>query len=628
MKGAGYKMKKIFLVLIGLLFVIHSQIFAQAYTAVPVDSPVYGLLELAEMRGLCAPLPGAKPYTRSVVISAINEILGAENARGALSPVERDILKGYLAELDKPVPGLNLKQGYYYSEGNFGKAQTPISAYIGGMGDIGFSDGFYQAAETNYWGTDIWVKFFVKGDVGRHFSYDFGASGGLVKVPRIVLGTYNTYYPGFADDPDGEFVNQEIITYSPPMTHFPYTYQKQWDGSIYLLEDLSDFGSWPNGLAGVYNLKSELAGAFLDNRVKWRLGRLEREWGNSSFGSSLALNKNARPFLAVEGSFTPFSWFGISSLAGMLEYYNEYGIKSSAKTFQNAFSTTMLEFKYKNYLFLDLGESVVYTKRFELGYLSPITNHIFYQNNIGDFDNMSMFINVKGQYPGVGKIWLSLFWDEAFWKRNFLESDGTMIGYQAGLSFPLSFFAFSSVKISYTKIEPYCYTHNRNFVPGYTDAMETSYTNNGVGLGYYLPPNSDEVLVRFEMMPVPKLLTSFQYQLIRHGTDFGPGAVDGSSYLSELDPVDRGEKDVSRKYFLFDGAYQWSHILKAGVEKNFTKLPLTLYGEAGFVLSLFTNIDGPANNGKAASYQAVDEEPYNRSMNFIVKIGVKVFPKF
>jgi hypothetical protein len=621
-------MNKKFWFLAGLLVVIGGRIFAQTYTSVPVESHIYRILEQAEMRGLCAPLPGAKPYTRSLIVSTIDEILGAEGTRGALRPAERTILEDYRNALDTPDSGLNLTQGHYYREGAFGAAQTPVSAYIGGSVDLEFSDGYYQDSGSNYWGAEVWVNVFAKGDVGRHFSYDFGASGGLIRVPRVELGKYNTYYDGFTHPEPDEYVNEEITTYSQPLSHFPYTYQKRWDGSIYLLEDLYDFGSWPNGIAGVYNLKSEIAGGFLDNAVKWRLGRLEREWGNSSFGSSLSLNKNARPFLAVEGSFTPFSWFGISSMAGVLEYYNENGIKESAKSFQNAFSTTMLEFRYKNYVYLDLGESVVYTKRFELGYLSPLTNHIFYQNNIGDFDNMSMYITLKGQYPGLGKLWLSLFWDEAFWKRNALQSDGTMIAYQAGLSFPLSFLAFGSLKFSYTKIEPYCYTHNRNLVPGYTDRMETSYTNNGVGLGYYLPPNSDEFLARFEAMPAPKLITSFQYQLIRHGADFGDSAVDGSSYRSELDPLERGEKDVSRKYFLFDGAYQWLHVVKAGVEKKFARLPLALYGEAGLVLSLFTNIDGPANSGKAASYHVIDEAPYARSVNFIAKFGVKIFPKF
>ncbi|MDR1239491.1 MAG: hypothetical protein LBK27_05205 [Treponema sp.] len=627
-------MKKSFCLLGALLFFAAPWIFSQTHTAVPVESHIYRILEQAEMRGLCSPLPGARPYTRAVIISAIGEILDAEHTGGALRPAERLILEDYRKELDKPDPGFDLLRGRFYAEGNFSRAQTPISAYIGGMADLGFSGGFYPESGGNYWGTDIWVQFFAKGDVGGHFSWDFGASGGLVRVPRTELGTYHTYYDTFGPvegagtSGNEEYIDQEIKTYSQPLNHFPYTYRKKWDGSIYLLEDLYDFGSWPNGIAGVYNLKSEIAGAFLDNALTWRLGRLEREWGNNSVGSSLSLNGSARPFLAVEGSFHPFSWVGISSLAGILEYYNENGIKESAKSFQNAFSITMLEFKYKNYLYLDLGESVVYTKRFELGYLSPITNHIFYQNNIGDFDNMSMFITLKGQYPGFGKAWFSLFWDEAFWKRGALESDGTMIAWQGGLSFPLSFLAFSSIKISYTKIEPYCYTHNRNFVPGYEGHMETSYTNNGVGLGYYLPPNSDELLLRLETMPARGLTTFLQYQLIRHGADFGDSAVDGSSYRSELDPLERGEKDVSRKFFLFDGAYQWYHIVKGGLEKRFAKLPLALYGEAGIFVSLFTNIDGPANSGKAPSYHAIDEDPYVRSVNYIVGFGIKIFPEY
>ncbi|MDR1948042.1 MAG: hypothetical protein LBQ38_01490 [Spirochaetaceae bacterium] len=367
---------------------------------------------------------------------------------------------------------------------------------------------------------------------------------------------------------------------------------------------------------------------FLDNAIKWRLGRLEREWGNSAFGSSLALNSQARPFLGIEGSFTPFDWFGFSALTGILEYYNEKGIKESAWTNQNAFATSMLEFKYKNYFYFDLGESVIWTKRYELGYLSPFTNHIFYQNNIGDFDNVSMFINLKGQYPGLGKVWVSLFWDEAFWVKNAFESDGTMIAVQAGTTISLPVLAFSSVKISYTKVEPYCYTHNRNLVPGYTSPMETAYTNNGVGLGYYTPPNSDELLMRLETMPVPSLVTSFQYQMIRHGADFGPGAVDGSSYRSELDPDGRGEKPVSKKFFLHDGAYEWLHVLKAGVEKTFTKVPLRLYGEAGVVFSYFTNIDGDANQGYSSPYHIVDEAPYAKATNVIVTVGVKIFPHF
>jgi hypothetical protein len=158
--------------------------------------------------------------------------------------------------------------------------------------------------------------------------------------------------------------------------------------------------------------------------------------------------------------------------------------------------------------------------------------------------------------------------------------------------------------------------------------MEKAYTNNGVGLGYYLPPNSDELLARFETMPVKSLNLSLQYQLIRHGADFGSSAVDGSNLLSELDPGDRDGKPVLKRYFLRDGAYQWSHCIKIGAEWNLPKIPVALYGEAGVHYSYFTNIAEKANvTGEPHPYAKVDTAEYPESTGFIVKIGLKVFPR-
>ncbi len=52
-------------------------------------------------------------------------------------------------------------------------------------------------------------------------------------------------------------------------------------------------------------------------------------------------------------------------------------------TNQNAFSANMLQFRYKNYLFLDLIDSVVWPKRFELGYIVSLDKaHIAAQDMI------------------------------------------------------------------------------------------------------------------------------------------------------------------------------------------------------------------------------------------------------
>jgi hypothetical protein len=116
--------------------------------------------------------------------------------------------------------------------------------------------------------------------------------------------------------------------------------------------------------------------------------------------------------------------------------------------------------------------------------------------------------------------------------------------------------------------------------------------------------------------------------MIRHGADFGPDAVDGSSLLSELDPEGRdGSQPELKRYFLHDGAYQWMHIIKLGAEWSLEKIPLTLFGEAGAVISYFTSIEsGKANSGASYPYSVIDTSIYPKSTAFIVTLGFKVFP--
>ena len=617
---------KLALIIIYLFIFLCSPLFAQTHTSVSLDSHVYYILEQAEVKGLCAPLPGARPYTQNVIFKAINEILNSENAK-KLNNSEREILVQYLDKFSKPKTGLDWQRGGYYNETAVGRNDTPLSANLGTRVDVEGSTGLYTSFDKPYFGTEIWVKLFLNGDLGRNVSYDFSAEGGLMAAPREYLGLYNTYYEGFQDHDD--FQNQIIQVYSEPLTHFPYTYKKRWDGSVYFFDDLTMFESWPNSPAGGYNLLSELTGSFFEDKLILRLGRLSHDWGLAPLGSSLAFNQMARPFLGIEAGFNPFSWFGFSSLTGILEYFNLKGIYDSPLTNQNAFSVTMLQFRYKNYLFFDFVDAVIWPKRFELGYMVPIINSFFYQNNIGKFDNMAVTLNLKAQYPGLGNLWLSLFVDEMQLVSNWYELDRTMIAVQAGLNFPLPILSFSSVGISYTAVNPYNYTHHRNYLPWYGDLlMEKLYANNGVSLGYYLPPNSDEFLVRFKTIPANNIAAYTQYQLIRHGADFGPQAVDGSNLYSELDPDGRdGSNPVLKRFFLQDGAYQWMHIIRLGAEWTIPRLPLALFGEAGTMYSYFTDIEaGKANTGTPYPYSIVDTPDYRKSTGFVFKLGFRLFP--
>jgi len=612
------------------IFVNMPFLAAQTHTSVSLNNQIYYILEQAQLRGLCSPLSGARPYTQNAIMSAINEILNSENSSN-INPAEREILKQYLSNFTRQNTGIDWNRGAFYGESTIGGDFT-VSLNAGLSADIQGSAGFYF--DENYFGVDIWVQAYLNGDLGDNFSYSLSAGGGLIRVPRHLLGDdYNIYYEDFIFTDESEFQNALIKTFSQPLTHFPYTYQKRWDGSIYFFDSLSSFSYWPDDFAGSYNLSGEITASFLDDKLLLRTGRINHDWGVTPVGSSLALNRMARPFFAVEAEFNPVSWFRIATLTGILEYQNTASEKISASTFQNAYTITMLQFNYKNYLFLDFIDAAVWPKRLELGYISPVINSFFYQNNIGDFDNMAMSFNVKAQYPGIGYIWASLFLDEINFLhgiKGFMELDSQMFAYQAGLNVVLPFLSFSSIKLSYTKINPYTYTHNRNFNPWYGDLrMETAYTNNGVSLGHYLPPNSDELLIRFETMPAENITAGLQYQMIRRGADFGPGAVDGSNLLSELDPNGReGSNPVLKRFFLQDGAYQWMHIIKLDAEWNLPGAPVSFYGEFGTVISYFTNTVGfDANSGQAHSYSIIDTPDYPKSTGFILKLGIKIYPR-
>jgi hypothetical protein len=593
-------------------------VFAQTHISVPLDNSVYYILEQAQLRGLLDPLPAVKPYSRAVVIDAIDTVLGS----GKLSDAERAVLEDAMRRLGNAKPGMDFKRGAYRFETRNGQGENRFSGDVGVEIRSVVSGGYYTEEKDVVWGTNSWVSAYLDGDIGKNLSFDVTVSGGLIRAPRDLLGTYDTYWDRtrfpLADTTKDPYINQEIDVYGESGAFFPYTFQKEWDGFVFGASGLTAGGleKWPGSRGIGSSLQSEISGVLFDGALTMRFGRLRREWGAMAEGSSLSFNRYAQPFLAIEATFNPVSWFAFSSLTGVLEYYNSEG-SDSAWNFQNAFSIEQLEFNYKNYLHVDVGSSVVWPKRFELGYIFPINNNFLYQYNIGDYDNMGLFLNIRGQYPGIGALWFSAYLDEvevASVSRLF-ELDRHMFAFQGGLKAVFPWLPLGSIRLSYTKIEPYTYTHTRGYVPWLAkdnnNPYETSYTNNGVGIGYYLPPNSDEILFRIETMPVAATGVHIQYQLIRHGADHGPDAVDGSNYRSELDP-DRGS---ITKQFLQDGAYQWTHVVKAGANHTFANFPLELFGEAGIVYSYYKGFD----TGNAADYPD--------SFEIIVTLGFKLFPR-
>jgi hypothetical protein len=124
-------------------------------------------------------------------------------------------------------------------------------------------------------------------------------------------------------------------------------------------------------------------------------------------------------------------------------------------------------------------------------------------------------------------------------------------------------------------------------------------------------------------MPLSGLQAHIQYQMVRHGTEFGPGAVDGSSQDDTI--AEKGANTT--KYFLRDGVYQWNHSIKLGAEYNFKaqRIPLSIFAETGIIVTRYTESGSEgADNDK--DYKALDNATYRANTGFIFSIGFKVFP--
>ncbi|MDR0455291.1 MAG: hypothetical protein LBH20_01225 [Treponema sp.] len=347
------------------------------------------------------------------------------------------------------------------------------------------------------------------------------------------------------------------------------------------------YAGWPDDPAFNYGLEAELNGAFYDRRLMLRLGRIHRGWGHDSGEASLFINAHSRPFTALEGTFAPLSWLNISFLGGALERFGEEVLWPNDIPFTNVLSAAQIEFNPFMFIHLSIGGAAVLLKQ----------------------PNMAFFTDLELRLPGMFTLWGSLFVDRLNSStENFFSMSGNSYAYQAGIKTIVHWLPLAAFTLRYTRVEPYCYTGGKNH-------PDSAFINGGDSLGY-LPPNSDELLLRFESMLLSSLKAHVQFQMIRHGVDYGYGAVSGSSLYDTLDD------DHAVKNFLVDGVYQWDSTIKLGGSCSFRAggIPFSIYTETGLVITNFTiGADNKADN------KPLSDSVYRPDTYFVFSVGFRIF---
>ncbi|WP_449189745.1 hypothetical protein [Treponema lecithinolyticum] len=581
------------------------KLFAQGNISVPLEDPVYNLLEYALIRGYCSPLHNARPYTLNTVLHSLDQIVNSSDAGIKEKITARDTierLKGASPTIfDKNKTAAKnaavlFKTGSYVYENN---TKVPIRLEIGASWQSDFNFNFNEPNIS----TIHWFDMYIRGDITKYFSYNVNAGMGIMKIDTAGIASVG----------------------AQTGSHAPFTFTQSWDGYQYRLKKLSEFDGLSNDPAAGIRLLPEFGVHFWDGKAGISFSRVRRDWGTGN--GNLMLSKTARPFTAIDMYLRPVEWLNLSVLTGSLEFFRSTGIKESAATFQNNISALMAEIFIKDIAYIGFNSSSVWAKRFEPGYLNPGMIPFFYQNMVGDFDNLQLGFSLGFNVPKYAKIYYNLFIDEADLGASdfFHQAGASMCAWQAGAKIAIPDTPFMSFVLQYTKLEPYVYTHPLEEIPGYTGKMNTSYLNHGEPIGYKLKPNSDEIKIGLYAFPTWFASAHAFYSMVHHGADYGSGIVHGSSF-GDLMVYGQGASsakpgDYYYKDFLKDGVYEWIHSIGANteVDMRFVKnIPLKL--KLGYTLSYTHHTE--FTNG--VFKQARSDEYVNRFGNYL-SLSIKVY---
>ena len=537
-------MMRFFISLFSIVFCITSAglIFGGNYSSVPLTSPIYALIDQAQITGAVQHVPSVRPYTESKVIELLNEMLHGSK----LSDREKKIAKSYLESFN---PVGNILQDGYLSFG-----EIPLTADMGirveTLSSADFA-GLEALAQTNYF------NFFMDGDIGTSISYAFDMAFAL------------------------NFLQIEA---------FPaYSYSVDWDGYTYNPSSMGGGGNVDQFYSFAFRSRPEISTGFFDGKVTMNFGRHRREWGLGS--DSLVLSGSGRPIVAFETTLQLTDWMSYSYLVGTLE---NGGDNAQASQLQSMTAMKMVEIRPLDWIYVAVHEGVVFPKRFELGYLNPLIFSSLYQSQIGDFDNIMGGATLGLSLPGWAEAWTTLYVDELKPKSisDFFDYVRNFYSFQAGVQAVIPSVPFGLITLQYTKIEPFTYTHPATEVPwidpvGSGVQVFESFVSGGEGLCTKLDPNTDELLIRINASPMEHFSLHGGYQLIRHG-EFGgsydeplqaygglnmlPGVMDDIYEEVWGVPAPSNLADL-RKAFLQDGDYEWYNIFSIG--GNYDLLPLT-----------------------------------------------------
>lgn len=462
--------KYCFLIMIGVLL---SRPAAAQVENVPVADPVYEFLDRLGVEGIL-PL-----YSNTMIPISRKEVARflavADGRRESLSDAERGYLDKFKREFARELDPdheevfdlfrdgtdgiLSDREKYLYS---YSDSNAAVYAEFVGSGE-------YRAASGDTYGT-------------THSAFE--THGGRVR------GTFLNSLGFYLEGTDGTLFGDKTFALSDPhlrsnvkFNDLNSPYFDVTEG--YLRAETPWFGI-------EFGRENTLVGTGYSDRL------LLSDNGPAIDAIKLDAHYKSLRFLFIHGSIladsNPFPGLLVDEPAGSFKYL----------------ALHRLQFSVADRFNIGLSEMIIY-QRFspEFAYLNPVIFFKSVEHSLRDRDNA--FLNFDLEYflrPGV-KFYGTLLIDDLDFSKIGTGWWGEELGSQAGLAITnIAGLPNVDAVIEYTRIDPYVYSNRTS---------GDDYTNNNIGLGHHLAPNSDELFLQLAFRPLPSLRGWIGYSYTRHG---------------------------------------------------------------------------------------------------------------
>jgi hypothetical protein len=296
------------------------------------------------------------------------------------------------------------------------------------------------------------------------------------------------------------------------------------------------------------------------------VGQDQMLWGYGQNGR-VVLSDKAPAYPMIRLDYQPLKWLRfnymyaflnsavIDSAASYSKGNDLYGTDREQYVNKYFVSHTLTFLPLKG-LSLSVGESMVTSDNFQVGYLIPIMFFKAFDQydsryKLSTGSNGQFFFNVSSRnHIPKTHIYASIFIDEIRTGSIFNKAKSrNQLGYNIGATRTDVFIPYLTLGMEYTRVNPFAYN---NLIPAQT------YTNQTYLLGDWIGQNADRVSAWATYNPIPRLTTSVQFDYIRKGRE---GSLP-DQYWAEPQPPFLSQGPVeTQKQLLIQANYELVHKL-------------------------------------------------------------------